>query len=65
MMSPASFRFAALIACVSSEILADAKPWQQLEPQWFNQIIYQPNCSAGDCICDCLSDRSCLPACSR
>jgi len=65
MMSPASLRFAALIACVSSAIPADAKPWQQLEPQWFNQTIYQPNGSAGDRICDCLSDRSCLPATSR
>ena len=65
MMSPGSLRFAALIACASSAIPADAKPWQQLTPQWFTQTIYQPNCSTDDCICDCLSDRSCLPACSR
>ena len=64
MMSPSSLRLAALIACALSAIPADAKPWQQLKPQWFNQTIYQPNCSAGYCSCDCLSDRSCLPACS-
>ena len=64
MMSHAWLRLAALIACASLAIPADAKPWQQLAPQWFNQTIYQPNCSTDDC-CDCISERSCLPACSR
>ena len=64
MMSPASLRLAALIICASSAVPAHAKPWRQIAPKWFDQTIYQPNCSPGDCTCDCLSDSSCLLVCT-
>jgi hypothetical protein len=48
MMTPAALRLAALIICASSAIPADAKPWQQMAPQWFDQTIYQPDCSPGE-----------------
>jgi hypothetical protein len=65
MMSAASLRLAALIICASSVISADAKTWQQVAPHGLDQTIYQPTCWLGDCTCDCLSDRSCLPFCVR
>jgi len=64
MMGPVSLRLATLLIWTTSAIQVDAKEWREVAPRWLDQTIHQPNCS-GDCECDCLSDRLCVPACIR
>lgn len=70
MKTPTLLHLATSMMCftiaLAAAIPAQARSgWQvdQSAPQWFDQTVYRPHCLPIDCICDCRSDRPCLPGC--
>ncbi len=72
MIPPALLRLVVVLLAVVAAIAA-ASPASatsdllinQPGPRWFDQTVYQPSCTDGDCICDCRWAHFCPPVCLR